>query len=199
MKWEKGTLKTPSAACYKENSTQGEEFILSDLIYVIHHDLTSAVVTTLHVNIAHTVARTKRHDPMLAAHKLHHFTICYGADRSIKIMVIWVNNLFNSPSRTHQPSLDSIVDHQMYCSRKKDKVWDWLINQLNGKVPAHVMLVFRDIWNSTHLWEANPGMLTTMWAHNSLLHQQLQFCGGYNVKTECDTFMCSFLTILTVV
>jgi adenylate cyclase len=64
---------------------------------------------------------------------------------------------------------------------------------------GHITLVFTDIQNSTHLWEANPGMATAMRLHNNLLRRQLRFCGGYEVKTEGDSFMCSFPTALTAV
>ncbi|KIM35745.1 hypothetical protein M413DRAFT_44683, partial [Hebeloma cylindrosporum] len=59
--------------------------------------------------------------------------------------------------------------------------------------------VFTNIRNSTYLWEANPGMPTAMRVHNSLLRRQLRFCGGYEVKTEGDSFMCSFPTTLAAV
>ncbi len=47
-----------------------------------------------------------------------------------------------------------------------------------------VTLVFTDIRNSTHLWEANPGMPTAMRLHNTLLRRQLRLCGGYEVKRK---------------
>lgn len=42
-------------------------------------------------------------------------------------------------------------------------------------------------------------MPTAMRVHNSLLRRQLRFCGGYEVKTEGDSFMCSFPTTLAAV
>ncbi|KAJ7587170.1 nucleotide cyclase [Mycena floridula] len=59
---------------------------------------------------------------------------------------------------------------------------------------GHIAIVFTDIRNSTHLWQSNPGMPTAVRIHNSLLRRQLRFCGGYEVKTEGDSFMCSFPT-----
>ena len=175
---------------------------MDEFVIIANRGLWDFVPYQTAVDIARTVARTERPDPMLAAQKLRDFAISYGADGSVMIMVIWVADLFNSPSRTRQPTLDSIVDPQMYRSRKKDEVRDRLINRLDFEVPAptgHITLVFTDIRNSTHLWEANPGMPTAMRVHNSLLRRQLRFCGGYEVKTEGDSFMCSFPTTLAAV
>ena len=151
------------------------------------------------------IARSERADPMIAAQKLRDFAISYGAEGSTMIMVIGVAELFNTgPSRSRQPTLDSILDAQGYAShnkrRRRDDITDRNISRLDLEVSppiGHVCLVFTDIRNSTHLWEANPGMPTAMRAHNNLLRRQLRFCGGYEVKTEGDAFMCSFPTTLS--
>ena len=62
---------------------------------------------------------------------------------------------------------------------------------------GHVALVFTDIRNSTHLWDANAGMRTAVRLYNQLLRRQLRLCGGYEVKTEGDAFMCSFQNALS--
>ncbi|KAG5643320.1 hypothetical protein DXG03_001204 [Asterophora parasitica] len=131
------------------------------------------------------IARTERGDPMIAAQKLRDFAISYGAEGSTMIMVIGVAE-----------TLDTGVP------KKKNQILDRMISRLDGEVPApigHIALVFSDIRNSTHLWEANPGMATAHRLHNTLLRRQLRFCGGYEVKTEGDSFMCSFPTSLAAV
>ena len=175
---------------------------MDEFVIVANRGLWDFVPYQTAVDIARTVARTDRPDAMLAAQKLRDFAISYGADGSTMIMVIWVADLFDSPSRSRQPTLDSIVDPQMYRARKKDEVRDRVINRLTGEIPpptGHVTLVFTDIRNSTHLWETNPGMPTAIRLHNSLLRRQLRLCGGYEVKTEGDAFMCSFPTTLAAV
>lgn len=146
------------------------------------------------------IARTERGDPMIAAQKLRDFAISYGAEGSTMIMVIGVADLFDA-SRSRQPTIDT--NSELYASRRrKDEILDRSISRLDGEVPppiGHLALVFTDIRNSTHLWEANPGMATAMRLHNSLLRRQLRFCGGYEVKTEGDAFMCSFPTALSAV
>ena len=131
------------------------------------------------------IARSERADPMIAAQKLRDFAISYGAEGTTMIMVIGVNEPeIGLPKKVKNP----ILDRQ--------------ISRLDGEVPApvgHVALVFSDIRNSTHLWEVNPGMPTAHRIHNTLLRRQLRFCGGYEVKTEGDAFMCSFPTSLTAV
>lgn len=131
------------------------------------------------------IARTERGDPMIAAQKLRDFAISYGAEGSTMIMVIGV-------AQTPDTGVP----------KKKNQILDRMISRLDGEVPApvgHIALVFSDIRNSTHLWEVNPGMPTAHKLHNTLLRRQLRFCGGYEVKTEGDSFMCSFPTSLAAV
>ncbi|KAF5386069.1 hypothetical protein D9615_002687 [Tricholomella constricta] len=131
------------------------------------------------------IARTERGDPMIAAQKLRDFAISYGAEGSTMIMVIGV-------AETPETGIP----------KKKNQILDRMISRLDGEVPApvgHIALVFSDIRNSTHLWEVNPGMATAHRLHNTLLRRQLRFCGGYEVKTEGDSFMCSFPTSLAAV
>ncbi|KIJ92315.1 hypothetical protein K443DRAFT_135321 [Laccaria amethystina LaAM-08-1] len=174
---------------------------LDEFVIVANCGLWDYISYQTAVDIARTVARTERPDPMIAAQKLRDFAISYGADGSTMIMVIWVADLFKS-SCSRQPTLDNIIDPQMYRTRKKDEILDRSIARLDIEVPApvgHLALVFTDIRNSTHLWEANPGMPSAMRLHNNLLRRQLRFCGGYEVKTEGGAFMCSFPTALAAV
>ncbi|KAF7427927.1 cysteinyl-tRNA synthetase [Pleurotus ostreatus] len=151
------------------------------------------------------IARSERADPMIAAQKLRDFAISYGAEGSMMIMVIGVADLFDDfPTRSRLPTLEQLPETYQSNSRRKQRggIADRNISRLDGEVPAptgHLALVFTDIRNSTHLWEVNPGMPTAMRLHNNLLRRQLRFCGGYEVKTEGDAFMCSFPNVLSAV
>jgi adenylate cyclase len=132
------------------------------------------------------IARTVRGDPMIAAQKLRDFAISYGADGSTMIMVIGL-----------AAAMDIAVP-----KRKPFDIRDNDVGRLDGEVQppvGHIALAFSDIRNSTPLWEANPGMPTAHHLHNKVLRRQLRFCGGYEVKTEGDAFMCSFPTALAAV
>ncbi|KAI0784617.1 adenylate cyclase-like protein [Abortiporus biennis] len=148
------------------------------------------------------IARPVRGDPMIAAQKLRDFAISYGAEGTTMIMVISVAELFNQGiMRSRQPTADSLIDPEAYTvSRRRPKeIINKDISRLVDEVSpptGHVALVFTDIRNSTHLWEVNSGMNTAIQMHNHLLRRQLRFCGGYEVKTEGDAFVCSFPTTL---
>jgi adenylate cyclase len=142
-------------------------------------------------------------DPMVAAQKLRDFAMSYGAEGTTMIMVIRVGDLFDC-GRSRQQTLDPVVDdaYLNYIRTKKDDISNRDIYRLGLEVPAptgHIALVFTDIRNSTHLWEANQGMQTAISSHNSLLRRHLRLCGGYEVKTEGDAFMCAFPNTLTAV
>ncbi|THV02992.1 hypothetical protein K435DRAFT_716145 [Dendrothele bispora CBS 962.96] len=137
------------------------------------------------------IARREKGDPMIAAQKLRDFALSYGADGTTMIMVISVADQ------------GSLADTQVFRQqRPKDPIVDRSVRRLQDEVPApvgHLALVFTDIRNSTHLWEANRGMNTAWRRHNSLLRRRLRLCGGYEVKTEGDAFMCAFPTTLAAV
>ena len=134
------------------------------------------------------IARQERADPMIAAQKLRDFAISYGADGSTMIMVIKVSDIFNPGPR------------EATRRKKKDDISSRAIRRLDDEVDAprgHIALVFTDIRNSTRLWETNAGMPAAMGLHGDILRRQLRICGGYEVKTEGDAFMCSFHTVLS--
>ena len=134
------------------------------------------------------IARQERADPMIAAQKLRDFAISYGADGSTMIMVIKVSDIFNPGPR------------EAIRRKKKDDISSRAIRRLDDEVDAprgHIALVFTDIRNSTRLWETNAGMPAAMGLHGDILRRQLRICGGYEVKTEGDAFMCSFHTVLS--
>ena len=149
------------------------------------------------------IARSEKDDPMIAAQKLRDFAISYGADGSTMIMVICVSDLFKEPhARSRQATVGSLTDTDTFMARKpKPKTQDIGDLQLS-RLPQEVLaptgqltLVFTDIRNSTHLWDANPGMAMAIRLHNLLLRRHLRLCGGYEVKTEGDAFMCSFQSV----
>jgi adenylate cyclase len=157
------------------------------------------------------IARTEKDDPMMAAQKLRDFALSYGAEGSTMIMVISVRDLFYPrASRSRQQmaadkesgvaDLEGHFNVAKRINRRKGEevVGDRTLQRLQQEVEpptGQVALVFTDIKNSTSLWETNAGMQTAMRLHNSLLRRQLRIIGGYEVKTEGDSFMVSFPTV----
>lgn len=148
------------------------------------------------------IARREGDNTMLAAQKLRDLAMSYGADGSTMIMVIFVGDLFKN-DRMRKTTLDPIDPYyeKPLPHRPKDqlRIWDSGIRRLPLEVPpptGHIALVFTDIRNSTYLWNVNPGTHTAIRMHHSLLRRQLRFCSGYEVKTEGDSFMCSFPSTL---
>lgn len=63
-----------------------------------------------------------------------------------------------------------------------------------------VALVFTDIQGSTRLWErSREAMGLALELHNQLLREELARTGGYEVKTEGDSFMVAFRSALEAV
>ncbi|KAJ6604029.1 hypothetical protein B0H10DRAFT_1821629 [Mycena sp. CBHHK59/15] len=148
-----------------------------------------------YVSYQTAVDMIQRVEPMVAAQKLRDFALSYGAEGSTMIMVIGVADLFRG-----SPAATAPVDRPR---RRGIGITDRTLDRLKEEVPppiGHVAIVFTDIKGSTHLWEANPaGMITAMNLHNNLLRRHLRMCGGYEVRTEGDSFMCSFPTALAAV
>ncbi|KAF7315989.1 Adenylate cyclase [Mycena indigotica] len=152
---------------------------LDEFVIIANRGLWDYVSYQTAVDIAHG------HEPMVAAQKLRDFAISYGAEGSTMIMVV-------SVSDPPAPNL----------RKKRPVINDRTLDRLKDEVPpptGHIALVFTDIRGSTHLWDANPGMATAMRLHNTLLRRFLRLCGGYEVKTEGDSFMVSFPTTLAAV
>lgn len=117
-------------------------------------------------------------------------------------MVISLSGLFRSSTERQRRATYESVDLEMMrpSKRFRDNIADAGISRLPPEIDppqGHLALVFTDIRNSTTLWETNQGMPTAMRIHNTLLRRQLRLCGGYEVKTEGDAFMCSFPTTLS--
>ena len=162
------------------------------------------------------IARTERHDPMMAAQKLRDFAISYGADGSVMVMVVNISDLFfgrggrsrGMGSGSLAPGVGpSGVDEytsnvKRAIRRRYEEVGDRTLNRLQQEIEppqGQVAIVFTDIVNSTHLWETNPGMPTAIKMHHNLMRRQLRLDGGYEVKTEGDSFMVSFQTITAAI
>lgn len=149
------------------------------------------------------IARSERADPMIAAQKLRDFAISYGADGSTMIMVIKISDLFNTKPRERLPTADSL-DTEGFLSARKLRAAGTARNidtsRLRDEIQpprGHLALVFTDIRNSTHLWDTNAAMPAAIVLHNNFFRRKLHMCGGYEVKTEGDAFMCSFPTVLS--
>ena len=157
------------------------------------------------------IARTERDDPMMAAQKLRDFAISYGADSSLMVMVVNISDLFfprgtrsrGVPGSGSQAATETPADPEYYGAkrnvrRRAEEVGDRTLNRLQQEIEppiGQVAIVFTDIVNSTHLWETNPGMPSAIKMHHNLMRRQLRLDGGYEVKTEGDSFMVSFQSI----
>ncbi|KAF8332698.1 uncharacterized protein EI90DRAFT_2918120 [Cantharellus anzutake] len=148
------------------------------------------------VQTAVDIARQHRVEPMKAAQTLRDFAMSYGANGNTVIMVVAVADLFGPSSLSRQAAEDPYA--YMYRRGAPRKERDRLLTLLDEEVPpprGSLALVFTDIRNSTSLWEKNAGMSVAMKLHNELLRRQLRLIGGYEVKTEGDSFMCSFHSV----
>ncbi|WWC95139.1 hypothetical protein V866_001993 [Kwoniella sp. B9012] len=169
------------------------------------------------------IARTEKHDPMMAAQKLRDFAISYGADGSVMVMVVNISDLFfgqsghkprgvpgsNLPSGATDSTTGEIDSTTTTTStntalakrpitRRREEVGDRTLNRLQREIEpptGQIAIVFTDIVNSTHLWETNPGMPTSIKIHHNFMRRQLRLDGGYEVKTEGDSFMVSFQSV----
>ncbi|KAF7321854.1 Adenylate cyclase [Mycena kentingensis (nom. inval.)] len=146
------------------------------------------------------VQRTPR-DPMLAAQKLRDLAMSCGAEGSTMIMVVSLASMFKEDrEETEATEEEQSMELERY---RRQRVFDRTLDRLRNEVPApvgHIALVFTDIKGSTHLWEASTsGMIAALHLHNNLLRRYLRHCGGYEVRTEGDAFICSFPTVLAAV
>ncbi|ODN77508.1 hypothetical protein L202_04679 [Cryptococcus amylolentus CBS 6039] len=160
------------------------------------------------------IARTERDDPMMAAQKLRDFAISYGAEGNIMVMVVNVSDLFfgrngvRTRGSSSQTPTDMIPEQESYSTAKRvgrrraEEVGDRTLNRLQQEIEpptGQVAIVFTDIVNSTYLWETNPAMPTAIKMHHNLMRRQLRLDGGYEVKTEGDSFMVSFQSVTAAV
>lgn len=154
-------------------------------------------------DLAVDLARQEKDDPMLAAEKLRDHAICYGASERISVTVISIGD----QKKKRQKLASSYMnlgghDNENYTGKKRrDRgapASDNALRRLNDEIEPPVgklALVFTDIKNSTLLWDAYPvAMRSAIKLHNTIMRRQLRIVGGYEVKTEGDSFMVSFLT-----
>jgi class 3 adenylate cyclase len=68
------------------------------------------------------------------------------------------------------------------------------VKETNSKFPTGtVTVVFSDVQSSTYQWEHYPEeMSLAMEQHNTVIREQIRKTGGYEVKTEGDSFMVAF-------
>jgi adenylate cyclase len=150
----------------------------------------------------------------MAAQKLRDFAISYGAEGSVMVMVVNVSDLFfnrggrsrgtgSGPQIMSDPStVDADANFMRAVRRRYEEVGDRTLNRLQQEIEppqGQIAIVFTDIVNSTHLWETNPSMPTAIKMHHNLMRRQLRLDGGYEVKTEGDSFMVSFQTVTAAI
>ncbi|KAB8345871.1 hypothetical protein FH972_022926 [Carpinus fangiana] len=153
------------------------------------------------------LARSERGDLMRAAQKLRDLAIAFGASGKITVMLIGVSDLRKKERaryRTHSMSMGpSGLPDEFTATRRgkrgRDTTLDSKLARLDQEVEApvgEITLVFTDIKNSTLLWETYPtAMRSAIKQHNELMRRQLRLIGGYEVKTEGDSFMVAFPTV----
>lgn len=153
------------------------------------------------------LARSERGDLMRAAQKLRDLAIAFGASGKITVMLIGVSDMRRKERaryRTHSMSMGpSGLPDDFTATRRgkrgRDLPLDSKLARLDQEVEppvGEVTLVFTDIKNSTLLWETNQtAMRAAIKMHNELMRRQLRHIGGYEVKTEGDSFMVAFPTV----
>lgn len=89
-------------------------------------------------------------------------------------------------------SLDDVLALQR---RLADRIRERWSSSANEPVPptGQVTLVFSDVQGSTRLWEKLPeAMRTALFLHERMMRGSIASFGGYEVKTEGDSFMVAF-------
>ncbi|KAF7311005.1 Adenylate cyclase [Mycena chlorophos] len=179
----------PDVHEYELNSK--DEFVI-----IANRGLWDFVEPQTAVDVVHRSGR----DPMAAAQTLRDLAMSCGAEGSTMIMVVSLASMF----KEDQPEDEQ--EEQLERPRTKSRrpgVFDRTLDRLREEVPppiGHIAVVFTDIVGSTHLWESTQaGMIAAIHLHNTLLRRYLRHCGGYEVRTEGDSFMCTFPTVLAAV
>ncbi|SGZ47638.1 CIC11C00000002144 [Sungouiella intermedia] len=153
-------------------------------------------------DLAVDILRQEKDDPMLAAQKLRDYAICYGATDKISVTVLSVGDQ-NLKKKKKLSSLYSNLGREtdLFSNKKRNRLapsGDTALRRLDNEIEPPVgdlALVFTDIKNSTLLWDTYPvAMRSAIKLHNTIMRRQLRIVGGYEVKTEGDSFMVSFPT-----
>lgn len=149
-------------------------------------------------DLAVDILRQSKEDPMIAAQKLRDYAICYGATDKISVNVISIGDRKTKKKKSLYNNLGREAD--LFANkRRRDRgaqSGDTALRALDNEIEPPVgdlALVFTDIKNSTLLWETYPvAMRSAIKLHNTIMRRQLRIVGGYEVKTEGDSFMVTF-------
>lgn len=149
-------------------------------------------------DLAVDIVRQEKNNLMIAAEKLRDYAICYGATDKITVTVISIGDQRKQKIESMYKNLGRDVE---FFGKKKRRyratpAGDTALRRLDSEIDPPVgelALVFTDIKNSTLLWDAYPvAMRSAIKLHNTIMRRQLRIVGGYEVKTEGDSFMVSF-------
>lgn len=165
------------------------------------------------VDLAVDLARAEKTDLMIAAQKLRDIAIAFGARDKIMVQVLGVSDLrkrnnhkFRAGSFSLPKELGADNDQIFPSATRKRKGRDQVADSELARMEepeapiGELAICFTDIKNSTALWEILPvPMRGAIQLHNQLMRRQLRLCGGYEVKTEGDAFMCAFPTVTSAV
>lgn len=176
----------PSTSQYDLSGTEGIIIVaLSCLWDYVLHDLAVDIV------------RQEKDDPMIAAERLRDHALCYGANDRISVTVISVGRIAPQTGSGYGtgPLSAGMVNRKGRRDRQMPSA-DTALRRLNDEIDppvGNIALVFTDIKNSTLLWDTYPvAMRSAIKLHNTIMRRQLRIVGGYEVKTEGDSFMVSF-------
>lgn len=152
-------------------------------------------------DLAVDILRQEKDDPMLAAQKLRDYAICYGATDKISVTVLSVGDQSTKKKKNLSSLYSNLGRETDIFSKKRNRLapsGDTALRRLDNEIEPPVgdlALVFTDIKNSTLLWDTYPvAMRSAIKLHNTIMRRQLRIVGGYEVKTEGDSFMVSFPT-----
>ncbi|CCE65849.1 hypothetical protein TPHA_0N00680 [Tetrapisispora phaffii CBS 4417] len=135
---------------------------------------------------------TREHSghPLLAAEEMKDHAIAYGCSDNITILCL-------SLQKDAQQQGNYSFNRNSLISRRTT-FEDTTLRRLQPEIApptGNVAIIFTDIKNSTFLWELFPNaMRSVMKTHNDIMRRQLRIYGGYEVKTEGDSFMVAFPT-----
>lgn len=145
-------------------------------------------------NLAVDISRQEKDDPMIAAQKLRDYAICYGGSDKISVTVISIGDQKKKKKGLYN---NLLRDHDGFARKRQNRgTGDTALRRLDDEIDPPVgdlALVFTDIKNLTLLWDTYPvAMRSAIKLHNTIMRRQLRIVGGYEVKTEGDSFMVSF-------
>lgn len=151
-------------------------------------------------DLAVDILREEKDDPMVAAQKLRDYAICYGASDKIAVTVLAIGEQRRKKKTSFYGNLGR--ESETFSGKKRrdrgGATGDTSLRRLEDEIDppvGNIALVFTDIKNSTLLWDAYPvAMRSAIKLHNTIMRRQLRIVGGYEVKTEGDSFMVSFPT-----